>query len=65
MGAAIQAALRQQVIPRRQHREEGGGDRRLPLAVDQCGLRAFQRRELGMQRERWGVVGTQVSGTSW
>src|ERR1700704_873866 len=62
MGTAIQAALRQQMIPRRQHREQRGGDRRHAAGGDQCGLRAFQRRELGMQRElAGGVFGARVA----
>src|SRR5438105_6916304 len=62
MGAARQAALCEQVIPRRQYREQRRGDRRHAAGGDQCGLRAFQGRELGMQRElARGVVGTQVA----
>src|SRR5438309_1981992 len=62
MGATIEAALCQQVIPRRQHGEERGGDRRHAARGDQRGLRALQRRELGMQRElARGVVGAQVA----
>src|SRR5256885_13005686 len=50
------------IFPRRQQREQRRGDRRHAAGGDQRRLRAFQRRELGVQRElARGVVGTQVA----
>jgi hypothetical protein len=60
--AAVQAALREQVVARRQHGEQRGGDRRHAARTHQRGLGLLERGDLGVQREMAGrVVGAQVA----
>ena len=55
--AAVQAALRQQVIAGRQHREQRGRDRGHAAGGDQRGLGTFERGELGVRAPSWlGVL---------